>query len=214
MEPDVRTSTWRDADKVDEYVGRIGRVAARAAGEVELVEALPATVERVLDLGCGDGRLIELVLGARPAAREAVGLDNSAPMIDRARQRFVDEPRVSVIAHDLDRPLPELGMFDVVVSGFAIHHLTHARKRALYAEATAVLRPGGVFVNLEVVECASPRLQQEFYERIGRPGGDPEDILAAVEPQLDWMRAAGLVDVDCAWRWRGFAVLAGRAPDV
>ena len=68
-------------------------------------------------------------------------------------------------------------------------------------------------MNLEVVECASPQLQQEFYERIGRPSGDPEDILAAVKPQLDWMRAAGLADVDCYWRWRGFALLAGRVPD-
>jgi hypothetical protein len=42
--------TWRDTAKVDEYVARVGRLAARAAGEAELVEALPVKVERVLDL--------------------------------------------------------------------------------------------------------------------------------------------------------------------
>ena len=211
MEPDG-VSTWRDVDKVDEYVERIGRVAARAAGERELVEALPSVADRVLDLGCGDGRLIDLVLAARPGVQAAVGLDNSPPMIERAQGRFAEEPRVAIVTHDLRRSLPELGVFDVVVSGFAIHHLPHARKRTLFAEVADVLRPGGVFVNLEVVECATPRLQQEFYERIGRPGGDPEDILAAIEPQLDWMRAAGLDDVDCYWRWRGFALLGGRVP--
>ncbi|MCC5951012.1 MAG: hypothetical protein JJU45_02835 [Acidimicrobiia bacterium] len=63
-------STWKDDEKVDESVGRVGRVgrlAARAAGEAELVEALPETCECVLDLGCGDGRLIGCVLDAPPA---------------------------------------------------------------------------------------------------------------------------------------------------
>ncbi len=46
--------------------------------------------------------------------------------------------------------------------------------------------------------------------RIGRPGGDPEDVLATPEDQLDWMRGAGFTDVDCQWRWRGFALLVGQ----
>jgi SAM-dependent methyltransferase len=204
-------STWKDNEKVDEYVGRVGRLAARAAGDVELVEALPGTCERVLDLGCGDGRLIEIVVGARPEVVAAIGLDNSPPMIERARNRFVDDPRVAVVDHDLESVLPDLGTFDVIVSGFAIHHLPHARKQSLFTEVAARLRPGGVFANLEVVQCATPELQEEFYRRIERPGGDAEDVLAGVDEQLEWMRAAGLVQVDCLWRWRGFALLVGQA---
>jgi SAM-dependent methyltransferase len=204
--------TWKDEAKVDEYVGRVGRLAARSAGEAELVEHLPSRVERVLDLGCGDGRLAALVLDARPAATEAVGLDSSPPMLDLARERFVADARVTLVEHDLDEPLPDLGTFDVVVAGFAIHHLSHVRKQSLFAEIARILRPGGVFANLEVIECATPELQAEFYERIERPGGDPQDVLAPVEPQLEWMRGAGLVQVDCMWRWRGFALMVGNAP--
>jgi hypothetical protein len=69
-----------------------------------------------------------------------------------------------------------------------------------------------VFANLEVVQCATDELQAEFYRRIERPAGDPQDVLAEVEPQLAWMRAAGLEQVDCMWRWRGFALLVGQAP--
>ncbi|MFN8023762.1 MAG: TIGR03792 family protein [Acidimicrobiales bacterium] len=203
--------TWRDEAKVGEYLGRVDRLAARAAGEAELVDALPDRVHRVLDLGCGDGRLIELVLGARPATREAIGLDISPPMLDRARERFAERPHVRMLEHDLRDPLPDLGVFDVVVSGFAIHHLTHERKRTLFDEIVPLLRPGGVFANLEVVACATPELQAEFEHRIGRPGGDPEDVLACVDEQLSWMRRAGLQHVDCAWRWRGFALLTGRS---
>lgn len=204
--------TWHDHEKVEEYVGRVNRLAARQAGEAELVEALPEHVERVLDLGCGDGKLAAVVLEARPGAAEAIGVDRSEPMLDLARQRFAAEPRVGLVEHDLDTPLPDLGTFDVVVSGFAIHHLAHERKQSLLGEVAHALRPGGVFANLEVVQCATDELQQEFYRRIERPGGDPEDQLAPIEPQLAWMREAGLVQVDCSWRWRGFALLVGQAP--
>jgi tRNA (cmo5U34)-methyltransferase len=207
-------STWKDTAKVSEYVGRIGRLAARAAGETELVESLPERVERVLDLGCGDGRLAALVLDARPDVVEAVGLDNSHPMIELARERFRDDPRVVVAEHDLNEPLPVRGVFDVVVAGFAIHHLSHDRKRLLFGEVASILRPGGRFANLEVVQCATAELQEEFHRRIEKPGGDPEDVLAGVEEQLGWMRAAGLHQVDCYWRWRGFALLVGEAPSL
>ena len=203
--------TWHDHEKVEEYVGRVNRLAARRAGEVELVEALPDRVERVLDLGCGDGKLAAVVLEARPEVAEAVGLDRSAPMLDLARRRFANEPRARLVEHDLEQPLPALGAFDVIVSGFAIHHLAHERKRSLLGEVVGALRPGGVFANLEVVRCATEELQQEFYRRIERPSGDPEDVLAEIEPQLTWMRDAGLAQVDCQWRWRGFALLVGQA---
>ena len=113
--------------------------------------------------------------------------------------------------HDLEDPLPALGPFDVDVSGFAIHHLHHERKRSLFGEIAGALRPGGRFANLEVVQCATEELQAEFYRRIGRPDGDAQDVLAEVELQLEWMRSAGLQQVDCAWRWRGFALLVGQA---
>jgi tRNA (cmo5U34)-methyltransferase len=205
-------TSWKDPDKVDEYVERIGRLAARRAGEAELVEALPTALDTLLDLGCGNGGLIDLVLAARPGIREAVGLDNSRPMLDLARTRFATDARVTIDEHDLAEPLPATPGFDVVVSGFAIHHLAHERKRALFGEIVTTLRPGGVFANLEVVQCATPELHEEFNRRIDRPGGDPEDVLAPIEPQLEWMREAGMVQVDCNWRWRGFALLVGQAP--
>src|SRR5687768_5341305 len=95
----VVSMTWKDHEKAHEYVGRVGRLAARAAGEAELVAALPSLVERVLDLGTGDGRLIDVVLTARPEVTEAIGLDNSPPMLELSRSRFAADDRVSIREH-------------------------------------------------------------------------------------------------------------------
>lgn len=201
------TKTWHDTAKVHAYVERVGQLAPRQAGETELLEALPGRVERLLDLGCGDGRLATLVQDAHPELREIVAVDNSPAMLELATANLSDG--ASVIDHDLNLPLPATGDFDAIVSGFAIHHVSHPRKRSLFAELVEMLRPGGIFVNLEVVRCATPELHAEFHRRIGRDRGDPEDVLAEVEPQLTWMRQAGLSQVDCQWRWRGFALLVG-----
>ncbi len=203
---------WHDPTQVDEYLERVGTLPPRLAGEAVLVEVLPPAPERVLDLACGDGRLAALVLGARPSVAQVVVVDRSEPMLARARQRFGADPRVEVRAGDLADPLAPLGSFDLIVSGFAIHHLDDSGKRRLFGQVAAQLTPGGVFANLEVVASATPELHDTFRRAIGRPADDPEDQLAPVDDQLRWMREAGLVQVDCMWRWRGFALLVGQAP--
>lgn len=66
-----------------------------------------------------------------------------------------------------------------------------------------------MFLNLEVVASATRERHAEFLAAIGRTADDPEDRLAGVEEQLGWMRDAGMANVDCLWRWWGFALLAG-----
>lgn len=134
------TPSWKDEEKVAEYTARVGRLAARRAGEAELLEALDRPLTTIVDLGCGDGRLISLVLDAHPELASAIGLDNSPPMLELARQQFAADERVTIVEHDLDRSLPDVARVDAVVSGFAIHHLTHERKRTLFGEIAAALQ--------------------------------------------------------------------------
>ena len=206
------TDSWQQHVKVDTYVGQVENLAPRQAGEAEPLEAMPGEVRSLLDLGCGDPRLARLVAAAHPELERIVAVDTSEPMLDLARSTFESDPKATVLRHDLNDSLRPLGTFDAVISGFAIHHVQDDRKRELFREIAHVLHPKGVFVNLEVVRCATPELHAEFYRRIGRANDDPEDVLAPVEPQLEWMRQAGLVDVDCQWRWRGFALLVGTRP--
>lgn len=143
---------------------------------------------------------------------EAVGLDFSAAMLERARQRFAEDRAVTLIHHDLNDPLPaHLGEFELVSSAQAIHHLPDERKRALFREAFDLVAPGGVFCNVDLV--ALPTL--ELFERAMRAYGiepedrDETDQPAPVEAQLQWLRPAGFSNVDCYWKWLAGAVLAG-----
>lgn len=203
------TGGWSDADQVEWYTERIGRLEARGAGERMVVDLLPPEPRRLLDLGCGDGRLTDLVLASRPSLERAVAVDRSPPMLERARDRFSMEPRVEVREWDLENPISPLGRFDLIISGFAIHHLEDARKRTLFMEVAQQIQAPGIFINLEVVASATPARHSEFLAAIGRTADDPEDRLAAIEDLLEWLRDAGMKNVDCLWRWRGFGVLAG-----
>jgi tRNA (cmo5U34)-methyltransferase len=201
---------WQSEEQVALYrEQQLPAVPHVAEGDAVLVELLPSRLRRVLDIGCGDGRLIGLVRDAREGV-DAVGVDFSPPMLAAARERFAGQ--AWFVEHNLAQPLPDLGTFDAVVSGFAIHHLPDERKRALYAELFELLEPGGVFLNLEHVASATPALAAEFMEVLGIDTDDPSNQLVPVEPQLEWLREIGFADVDCMWKWRELALLHGRKP--
>jgi tRNA (cmo5U34)-methyltransferase len=207
---------WSSTEHAQDYLERADRIAHRSEGEATLLEFVPPSTQRILDLGTGDGHLLALVredLRRRQQPdTEGVAVDFSPTMLDAARKRFAGDSSVSVVAHNMDEPLPALGKFDAVISCFAIHHLVHERKRALYAEIYGLLNRGGVFCNLEHVASATPRLHEEFLRGSGYTveTEDPSNKLLDVETQLAWLREIGFADVDCQWKWRELALLAGR----
>jgi tRNA (cmo5U34)-methyltransferase len=209
----MSVNLWTSTEHALDYLGRADSIPHRTEGESTLLELIPPTAKRILDLGTGDGRLLALVKLDHPDA-SAVALDFSPAMLEAARRRFSNDASVTVVAHNLEDPLPEMGAFDVVVSSFAIHHLIHERKRALYDEIYARLAPQGVFCNLEHVASVTPELHEEFLHRIGYTleTEDPSNKLLDLETQLRWLHEIGFVDVDCHWKWRELALLTGRRP--
>jgi tRNA (cmo5U34)-methyltransferase len=198
------TSEWQTVEHAFAYLARADKLPHRTEGERALLDQIPLTAKRVLDLGTGDGRLLVLVNLKLPAV-EGVALDFSDPMLEQAKKRFVKDKQVAFVKHDLKLPPPtaELGRFDVVVSSLAIHHLIHPRKKQLYAEIFQLLNPSGVFCNLEHVSSPSQRVHLKFLTAIGmKPEEEERDNkLLDVEMQLQWLRKIGFTDVDCYWKW-------------
>ena len=204
---------WSESAWAQRYLRERDDIPHRMEGFAVLMELLPVAPRRVLDLGTGDGYTLGLVRSVHPEA-EGVGVDFSAEMLGLARERFAGVGDVEVVEHDLDLPLPPLGRFDLVVSSFAIHHCVDERKRALYGEVFDVLEAGGRFLNLEHVDSATPELHVDFLAAIGKTPAedDPSNKLVAVETQLAWLREIGFEQVDCHWKWRELALLAGVKP--
>ncbi|MGW8315335.1 MAG: class I SAM-dependent methyltransferase [Bacteroidales bacterium] len=201
---------YATAEHALRYLSQADSIPHRTEGESVLLEFIPRNVERILDLGTGDGRLLALLRIDHPDA-EGIALDFSPTMIQAARERFKDDPRIQVIDHNMDFPLPELGRFDVIVSSFAIHHCTNERKRQLYAEINNALSPGGVFCNLEHVASPTPELHSKFIGSLDLNDGeeDPSNNLLDVESQLQWLREIGFQNVDCYWKWLELALFGG-----
>lgn len=198
------SSEWSEPGRVSEYLAR--EIPHRDVAEQLLLEALPARIGSFLDLGTGDGRLLALIRGVHPHAH-GVGLDASEPMLTRARERFAADESIDLVEHNLTAPLAGLealgdaGPLDAIVSALAIHHLDDARKCSLFGEIHELLRPDGVFVNLDLTSAPTPALHTRFREAIGRVQDDLTDRLADACEQLSWLREAGFARADCRFKW-------------
>lgn len=120
----------------DVFRGDLDRVRGLAAPFVELLRDHGP----VVDVGCGRGELLDLLLAAGIEAR---GVDLDAGMAEVARERGLDvtvEDALTYLEREAD------GSLGAIVSMQVIEHLPGEALRRLFALAHAKLRPGGLFV--------------------------------------------------------------------
>jgi len=240
----VSGAIWKDPRVARAFLERRSDLIPGRERQLEvtfrLLHLRERTLRRVLDLGAGDGAILSVILEAHPDV-EGVAVDFSPPMLEQARARLARfGARARVLQGDLGSSewlgslsASSSGLFDAVLSSFAIHHLADARKRTLYREIYDLLDGDGVFLNIEHVASATPRIESAFndmmvehhhssrsergedvsLETVRREFMDRPDrhanILAPVEAQCAWLREIGFTDVDCFWKYFELALFGG-----
>jgi SAM-dependent methyltransferase len=190
-----------------------------------------------LDLGVGTGYFSKQFLAYFPNSR-ALAIDGASLMVDLAKARLGDAAsRVDFRIDDfrnLKRAVADLPAFDVVFSSYALHHLNGADKQSVVGQAVDLLKPGGWFVNADLVVADSPEIEARIQEVrvngiVERAGGKDErfrdaattrryldeleanehDQPLAVSADLEILRRAGLRSACALWLEHREAVCAG-----
>jgi len=109
--------------------------------ELSIFSDLIKDGDRVLDLGCGNGRLIELFAGK---SIDYLGVDNSENLLNVAKKRYPNNN--FLLADALNLPLTD-NSFDAIFSIAVLHHIPSRNLRIKFLkEAKRVLKPGGILV--------------------------------------------------------------------
>jgi len=154
---DDGTAPAPDGQSAEDGTAGLGTGAARARlrdlrADAVLAELAAAGARRVLDLGCGDGRLLARLL-ADPRFESVTGVDVSAAALDRAARRLhLDElaprqrDRVQLHQGSLSYADKRLAGYDAAVLMEVIEHVDPGRLDAVTHAVLGVAAPGTVLV--------------------------------------------------------------------
>jgi len=115
-----------------------------------LLSRVPGRCRRILEIGCGTGAFSRLL--AR-RAENVLAIDLSPEMIRRARERSALHTNIDFVTADvMTLDLPD-GRFDCVATLTTMHHLP---AEAALRKIRSALKPGGLFVCLDLYRRSSP----------------------------------------------------------
>jgi len=253
-ESDTRhDAVWQAEALSNTYLDGVRGAIPLAAEQIDilvrLARAARPNARAILDLGCGDGILGHALFEAYDPRPTVVLADFSPPMLDAAQARFsrvlgenrdahniyyssVDYAKDFWLAVVTAPPLSP--RYDVILSGFSIHHQPDNIKRRIYADIHDLLTPGGLFLNLEHVASPTRWVEAQFeayfidaLHRYHAPRGKTRDQVAAdfyhrpdkdanrlapLETQLQWLREIGFQHVDCFFKVFELAIFGGIRP--
>ena len=191
---------------------------------VELAAGFARPGTKVIDLGCSTATTLCLLGQAlKDPAIRLIGVDNSAPMLEKAREkldRFGLADRVDLICQDLAAPL-DLDGASVVVMNWTLQFVRPLRRDELVRQIHDGLCEKGAFLLSEKIAASSTflnRLYIDMYYRFKRRNGYSnqeiarkrealENVLVPYreEENLQLLRGAGFGVVDVFFRWYNWA---------
>ena len=235
-------SIWKDNEVAQNFLEGVRSAIPLAATQIDcllrLIRLTQPEVRSFLDLGCGNGILGKAISQKYPQA-QGVFVDLSPTMLEAAQKNIDNsQDQYHFFLQDFGEPqwrdrVNFAAPFDIIVSGFAIHHQSDIRKQEIYREIYELLKTKGIFLNLEHTASQSHLGEQAFdelfvdalfsYHKNNNPHQSRSEIaqqyynrhdknaniLALVEQQCIWLREIGFRDVDCFMKIFEIALFGG-----
>lgn len=203
------------------------REVQRMLGEIAAEFAIPGT--NVYDLGCSNGITLETLAGAiAETGKEGVrfvGLDYSAPMLERARARFATQPEASrpqLILNDLNAGCA-IENASVVVLNLTLQFVRPLMRDQLIHAIWEGLRDNGCLILVEKVlgnDSLFNRLFIKFYYDMKRRNDYSDTEIAQkrealenvlipyrLDENLELLKRNGFSNADVFYKWYNFAGL-------
>ncbi len=183
--------------------------------------ATPST--SVYDLGCSTGKfLLKLAEKLKhPQNITLIGLDNSAAMLEKAKETFKNSPHsCDLVEADLNKKLPIVNA-SVVVMNYTLQFVKRDNRPTLLKSIYEGLVPGGSLILIEKVKSEIPDLNKTFIDfhhqfkeengysklEISQKREALENVLIpwTIEQNSELIKSAGFSTVDLFFKWNNFA---------
>ena len=234
---DTNAAIWKSEEVVKSFAAQAEQRERERADQLTLVARLLPFGRHdaftFLDLGAGTGAAARAVLAEYPSATAiladfspqmmAEGENQLAPY--RGRYRYVE---FDMLSSDWPTDIP--APLEAIVSALCIHHLPDARKQTIFREIRRQLKAGRLVHQLRPDSCADATIEANWervndrydaqgpFKRANRSAQEQARYenhvryMIPLEPQLQWLREAGFVDIDVFWKRLDWVIYGGRNP--
>jgi tRNA (cmo5U34)-methyltransferase len=234
---DTNAAIWKSEEVVKSFAAQAEQRERERAEQLTLVaRLLPFGREdsfTFLDLGAGTGAATRAVLAEYPSATAILADFSTQMMAEGENQLAPYAGRYRYVEFDMlssdwpsDLPLP----LDAIVSALCIHHLPDARKQTIFREIRRQLKPSGWYINYDPIRAPDATIEANWervndrydlqgpFKRANRSVQEQARYenhvryMIPLEPQLQWLREAGFVDIDVFWKRLDWVIYGGRNP--
>lgn len=184
--------------------------------------------DRVYDLGCSTASILLEIANKSQEKFHLIGVDNSEPMIERARHKArAYDAALDFCCEDLLEL--ELEPCQIVIANYTIQFVRPVNRPELLKKIYQALRPGGVLILGEKVISEDSRLDRqmidEYYDFKKRQGYSELEILRkrealenvlvpyTVEENRQMLLEAGFSHVEILFKWVNFTTFIARKAD-
>jgi tRNA (cmo5U34)-methyltransferase len=234
-------SEWKDSKHVKEFIENSDNYILERKRQVNILKSFynyflpnkPNGTQKILDLGCGDGRIsIEILKLDRNV--DLFLVDGSLEMLEEAKSNLRGYENIQYINESFQNIMEKDGIgkdFNLIISSLAIHHLSTLEKKSFYKYIYNKLEIGGFFINMDVVLSPTEQLEEWYlmlwnewiHENENELGNEnsfqhlplqyknnPDNHPETLGKQLNELKKIGFKNVDCFYKYGIFSIYGGK----